>query len=329
MADKFRTELKLDEAKYPEFSHNAPVSLIGSCFSTNIAEKLKEYRFQHISNPFGVTYNPISIADQIQRLINKDLFVKNDLFQRNDRWNSFELHGSHLNHNAKELLTTVNHDLKNCSLLLKKSSHFFMTFGTAWVYELKESGRIVNNCHKIPSEKFSKRILSVNEIVSVYQDLIGKLTAWNPKLIPVFTISPVRHLKDGFEENSLSKSLLRLAVNELVQTTNAIYFPSFEITMDDLRDYRFYKDDLVHPNDTAINYIWGKLCDAFLNSESKKFLLEIEAVNNALNHKAFDANSADHQAFILRTIDKLKVLEKSIPNISYKEEIKQLLDRIT
>jgi len=327
MSDKFRTELNPDKAKYPDFSHNKPLGLIGSCFSTNIAYKLKEYRFPHVSNPFGVSYNPISIADQINRLMHSRLFEKNDLFERNGSWNSFELHGSYLNRSVDKLLTIVNTDLTNSALLLKESSHLFITFGTAWVYELKESGRIVNNCHKIPANKFNRRILKVDEIVSVYLEIIDKLLVWNPTLIPVFTISPVRHLKDGFEENSLSKSILRVATNELVQHTNAAYFPSYEITMDDLRDYRFYKDDLLHPNETAINYIWGKICDAFLSSESRSMLEEIKAANSALNHRAFDPKSEDHRAFINTTIDKLKNLEKSFPALSFDKEIRELLER--
>ena len=328
MTDKFRTELKLSDKEYINFSHDKPLGLIGSCFSNNIGDKLKEYRFQHSSNPFGVTYNPISIANQIQRIIDEKAFVESDLFQRNGNWNSFELHGSFLNQSAGKLLNKVNKSLLHSSSILKKSSHLFITFGTSWVYELMESGEIVNNCHKIPSVKFDRRILRVDEIVSVFQNLVKALIAWNPKVNIVFTISPVRHLRDGFEENSLSKSTLRLAVNEIVNTTPAFYFPSYEIVMDDLRDYRFYKDDLLHPNDFAVNYIWNKLCDAFVNSNSKKLLVEIEALNRAVNHKAFDSESKEHQVFIRHTIDKIGVLEKSNPEISFKEELKKLEDRL-
>ena len=328
MTDKFRTELKLRDKEYINFSHDKPLGLIGSCFSNNIGDKLKEYRFQHISNPFGVTYNPISIANQIQRIINERAFVEGDLFHRNGSWNSFELHGSFINQSADKLLSKVNKSLLNSSSVLKKSSHLFITFGTSWVYELKESGEIVNNCHKIPSVKFERRILRVEEIVSVFGNLINSLIAWNPKINIVFTISPVRHLRDGFEENSLSKSTLRLAVNEIAKTTPAFYFPSYEIVMDDLRDYRFYKDDLLHPNDFAVNYIWNKLSDAFLNPKSKKLLVEIEALNKAINHIAFDSDSKEHQVFIHHTIDKIGLLEKLNPEISFKEALKKLKDRL-
>ncbi|HAW51736.1 MAG TPA: hypothetical protein DCX54_05315 [Flavobacteriales bacterium] len=328
MAIHFRTELKRGKSIYPDFSYNKPLSLIGSCFSTNIAEKLKEYRFAHVSNPFGVTYDPISIANQLDRLIKKDLFEKKDLFQRNGRWNSFELHGSYLSQNADDLIHRVNLDITNCSEILKESSHLFVTLGTAWIYELKETGNVVNNCHKIPSDSFRKRLLTVDEIVPVFRDILDRLMKWNPGLIPVFTISPVRHLKDGFEENSLSKSILRIAINELKENSSIIYFPSYEIVMDDLRDYRFYKDDLLHPNDLAINYIWEKLCDAFLSAETKSQLSEIEAVNKALNHRAFDPMSPEHRDFILKTTDTMRRLEKNIPTISFEKELKQLLDRI-
>ena len=207
----FRTELKL-KASNSIISHEKPIFLIGSCFSDNIGILFAKYKFQVHHNPFGISYNPISIAQQLNRIITQKSFNEFDLFNDNDVYKSFELHSSKAHEDKHQLLIELNQNIQESHNQIKSASHLFITFGTAWVYTLKSSEQIVNNCHKIPASKFEKKILSVDEIVTTYKDFINAIKKVNPEIAIVFTISPVRHMRDGIVDNALSKSILRLSI---------------------------------------------------------------------------------------------------------------------
>ncbi|MEQ8323452.1 MAG: GSCFA domain-containing protein [Vicingaceae bacterium] len=308
MAFPFRTEFIINK-QYPRFGHIHPTFLIGSCFSDNIGSKLNEFLFKVDSNPFGITYNPISASDHLKRLMQKQYFTSDDLIECNGGWNSLELHGSWFDSDSDQLLSRVNNRLEGASVNLKEASHLFVTFGTAWVYEWKNNGLVVNNCLKLPASNFNKRLLGIDEITQVWTKTIDALLEFNPGLSIVFTVSPVRHLRDGFEENYLSKSILRIAIHEIEQEMKVLYFPAFELLSDDLRDYRFYNTDLVHPSETAIEYIWDKFSSCMITESSLQLFKDITGINQAINHRAFDKDSEQYKSFIeknIRLAQKLK-----------------------
>ena len=293
----FRTELR-PERNATEIDHKRPVFFIGSCFSDNMGRKFADHRFHVVHNPFGVTYNPVSISEQLKRLAEQRPFEEEDLIQCNGGWNSFELHGSFQSASEKELLDKANKSLKDSSRRLAPASHLFLTMGTAWVYRHKEKDIIVNNCHKISAREFSREKLEVEDMVSALEKAIAEVRKINPSIHVVYTVSPVRHLKDGFEENSLSKAALRLAAARLAGMEKSSYFPSYELVMDDLRDYRFYKKDMLHPSDEAIDYIWDKLSSSMFSEECKKVLPKIEKLSRSLAHRPQNAGSSSHREFL-------------------------------
>lgn len=282
---KFRTEIP--SPKYP-FSINYDDSLlfIGSCFSDKMGTFLEENRFNTLLNPFGTLFNPASIATALQFLLNPALFNSQWIDFFNEKWISFAHHGS-FSHSVRDtFIQNIENQLDKGNTFLNKANFLFITFGTAYAYRHKKSNLIVANCHKIPAHKFNKIRLEVDEIVAQYQTLIAHLQQNNPNLTTIFTVSPVRHLGDGFHENQLSKSTLHLAIDEILKSCpKTFYFPSYEILQDDLRDYRFYGQDLCHPNEQAMNYIREIFSTAFFSSETEKKRKLIEKENKFLNHR--------------------------------------------
>ncbi len=307
--DDFRTIIYLKKHE-EQISYKNNIMILGSCFTENIGVKLQNLLLKTDINPFGVIYNPISVANSLQILINKKAFINSDLKQNNELWFSFFHHGRFSNTNKNRCLKNINERIKTSSNFLNKTDYLFITFGTAWTYELKETGKVVSNCHKLPKTNFKRKLLSVEEIVVEYQNLIKELKNYNPNIKIVFTISPVRHLKDGVEQNNLSKSILKIAVNKLVENNNISYFPAYEIMMDDLRDYRFYDNDMLHPNLLAINYIWNKFSDVFFNNETLGIITEIEKLIKAKEHRPYNPKSKNHQKFIETQLKKIKVLNQ-------------------
>jgi len=324
----FRTELKLKHSVVP-ISHEKPIFLLGSCFSDNIGSILENHKFQVTHNPFGITYNPISLAQQLKRMLSQRAFIDSDLFNDQGVFKSFELHSSQSSMDQEKLLSALNLKLKESHDRLIHTSHLFITLGTAWVYELKSSGQIVNNCHKIPSAKFNKRLLTSEEINSALDEIIKMIKEVNPAIQIIFTVSPVRHIRDGIENNSLSKSILRMAIHQMCENHKCLYFPASEILLDDLRDYRFYKSDLVHPNKMAVKYIWEKLSDVFIDQKTSKLIGALKSLRKALGHKAFHPNSVAYNSFIHNTIDQAKELQKRHSAINLDEEIKLLSKKLS
>jgi lysophospholipase L1-like esterase len=256
----FQTIVPLNKETRNSIDYNAKILLLGSCFSENIGDKLNYFKFQTSQNPFGILFHPKAIENLVTNAINEKKYLPEDLIFQNELWHSFDAHSSLSTTDKNELLANLNSAIIATNKKLKEATHIIITLGTSWVYRFIETDVIVANCHKIPQKKFLKTLLSVDEITKSLKTTISHLKSVNKNIHILFTVSPVRHLKDGFIENMQSKSHLITAIHSIMKTKNSSYFPSYEIMMDELRDYRFYAEDMIHPNKTAINYILGAIC---------------------------------------------------------------------
>ena len=285
---KFRTEINIPESP-DKITYQHKIFGLGSCFVTHIQNKFDYYQFQNQINPFGTVFNPVSIRKLLQYVVNQQFFNEKDLFHHQNLWKSFDLHSDFNNPDKEIFLNTINNKISEAGKFLKTADWLFLTFGTAWVYRHKASGNIVNNCHKVPQKEFDKFLLSPTDIVKELNKIIRLATSFNPQLKILMSISPVRHLKNGFVENQRSKAHLITAVHQL--ESEIFYFPSYEILLDDLRDYRFYKDDFIHPNTLAINYIWQKFSKTFIDQNAIPIMQKIEKIRQGLAHKSFNPGS--------------------------------------
>jgi hypothetical protein len=281
---KFRTELPLSKSPF-QISYHDHILLLGSCFSDHIGSFLSNNRFFALSNPFGTLFNPISIANAIKMTIDFELFTKDYCYFFDNRWVSFAHHGSFSHSDETQFITQIKQQFLNTKTFLNKTDFLFITFGTAYCYRFLERDLVVANCHKIPNTKFEKFRLKIEEIVQMYQQIVQKIQEINSSVKIIFTVSPVRHLGDGFHENQLSKSVLHLAIEQLTDNQDVFYFPAYEILMDDLRDYRFYAEDLCHAGENAVRYIEEIFADTFFSQKTKEQQKEIEKENKLLNHR--------------------------------------------
>ena len=306
-----------------EINYNTKLMFLGSCFTENIGKKLKEQKFKIKINPFGIIYNPISVSDSLNFIAERTFFSENDLIYYDENWHSFHHHGKFSGKDKEAVSENINSEINRSFEYLKNADYIFITFGTSWVYEYAETGEIVANCHKIPSYKFKKRLLNTEEIVKKISETVNTARKLNPNLKFVFSVSPVRHLKDGFSQNFISKSILRVAIKEICDLfAGTYYFPAYEILTDDLRDYRFYAEDMVHPNETAVEYIFDFFRESFFSDETKKIFDKITKIISARNHRIFDLNSEKTKKFIKKNIEEIKILEKLYPVINFDEEKK-------
>ena len=290
--------------------------MVGSCFVENIGEKLKEDKFNLVVNPFGIVFNPISIAETVLRCVNNDKFTEEELVPVGERWGSFSCHSSLCTRDKKSFVKQINSNLAKTHQQLKQGGVLILTLGTAWVYE--RENKIVANCHKYPQKEFIKRLLSVGEIVYQFDLLIKELQQFSPNIRLIFTVSPVRHWKDGVVENSRSKSTLHLAILKLQEQYSEIdYFPAYEIVMDELRDYRFYKEDMLHPSVVAVDYIYERFSEAYFSDETKQVITEVRKLNKALSHRPFDAGSDLYKKFKENNLKKIEQLKSRFPELNW------------
>ncbi len=304
---------------------------MGSCFTENIGEKMASLYFEVDMNPFGILYNPVSISQAVKRIINGKPFGDKDLFQYNGLWHSFMHHGCFSNPSATEVVKKINGRLAHSFPYLAEAGFLFVTLGTAWIYELKSTGEIVANCHKVPAGEFRKFRLTVSETVDALKDMLGQLWKRNPGIYTVFTVSPIRHTSDGAVENQLSKSTLLLAVDALIKgfgQDRCAYFPSYELVMDELRDYRFYAADMVHLSDVAIKFIWEKFCLAAIDQKSIELACRFESVNKSLQHRPFNRFTLEHYRFLEQTLKKILALSVDCPYIGLKGVLKDIQDEM-
>jgi len=293
---------------------------VGSCFSENISKKLANRKFNILSNPFGILYNPISVFNSLIYSIEKKLFTENDLFQHSEVWSSFDFHSDMSFVKKEDSLEKINFYIQQTNAFLKQTNYLFITLGTAWVYEFET--RVVANCHKVNHSKFKKRLLSIEEIIEKAQDFFSTLKSFNPNIKLIFTISPVRHLRDGFIENNQSKAVLHLAIKQLIAQNNFVsYFPAYEYIIDDLRDYRFYTKDLLHPNSLAIAYILEKFDSCYFTKNTLAQIKEIEKVNHSLAHKVKHKNTKAFLMFQENLFQKIEKLEQLGFNFQKEKEL--------
>lgn len=315
---KFQTTIPLEKQPRNLIDYNSNILLLGSCFSENIGDKLGYFKLQNYLNPFGILFHPKAIEQFITDVSNTKTFTKDDLIYVNERYHSFDAHSSLSNVDAHIVLNNLNSQIKSTAKFLKNTSHVLITLGTAWVYRFTEKNRIVANCHKIPQKKFQKEILSIQEITESLATIVALIKKINPKITLLFTVSPIRHLKDGFVENTQSKSHLISAIHTIIKAEKKThYFPSFEIMMDELRDYRFYKEDMVHPNTTAINYIWERFMYAWVSEKIHPILKEIDTIQKATLHKPFYPKSETHQKFLKNIAQKKEEIKKKLPFVNF------------
>ena len=307
---KFRTEIPIQKEPYP-VDYQGYILLMGSCFSIHIHQKLAHFKFPCIGNPFGILYNPIAIEKVLTRSLNGYQYATDDLFMLNEQWHSFDAHSELSSPDQKSLIANLNNAVSRTATGLANSKHIIITLGSAWVYRHIETDAIVGNCHKVPQKKFLKELLSVKQIIASLENSMTLIKALNPHVKFIFTVSPVRHLKDGFTENSRSKAHLITAIQSLVdKKTGIFYFPSYEILTDDLRDYRYYEDDMVHPNKKAIDYVWNVFKEAWIDPKCFPVMQEVDNIQKGLGHKPFNPDSNQHRAFREQLNEKIQKLEK-------------------
>lgn len=315
---QFRTQIPLEPQQHNQIDYNSKLVLFGSCFTENIGDKLSYYKFQNLLNPFGILFHPKAIENLILKAINVNVYTDNDVFFHNERWHSYDAHSALSTTAKEEILTSLNNAITLTNKELNESTHIIITLGTAWTYRFIEADRIVANCHKIPQKKFLKELLSVDDLVESLASIVALIKSVNNKASILFTISPVRHLKDGFVENMRSKSHLITAIHQIVEPRNSVhYFPSYEIIMDELRDYRFYKEDMLHPNQSAIDYIWEQFCEVWISETGQKTMQKIEAIQKGLSHRSFNPNSDENLKFSNNLRLKITQLQEEFPTINF------------
>lgn len=315
---KLQTKIPLNPQPYNQIDYNSKSLLIGSCFVENIGNKLDYFKFQNYQNPFGILFHPQAIETLIVHAINEKEYTEDDIFFYNERWHCYDAHSILSNFSKIELLNSLNESLKKTNQYLTESTHIIVTIGTAWMYRFIETDTIVANCHKVPQKKFAKELMTVNEISESLQAIVSLIKSVNQKVSVVFTVSPIRHLKDGFVENTQSKSHLISAIHQIVEPRNQLYyFPSYEIMMDELRDYRFYEDDLIHPSNLAINYIWEKFQQIWIAEKDSATMIEIDTIQKGLLHKPFNPNSETHQQFLQNLEEKKSQLLIKFPHFQF------------
>jgi hypothetical protein len=319
----FRTEVKVNESEQ-DLNYTTPAFFIGSCFSDNIGRKLDKSKLPVMLNPFGVLYNPVSICSALNAIINKTPITINDIVFHNNLYHSFLFHGSFSNTSPEKLLIKCNEVIEEANKFLKKSSFIFITFGTSFVYEYKKTGEIVSNCHKIPDSAFNRYRLTVEETVIKCNKLISDLKQFNQELQIVFTVSPVRHFKDGAHENQLSKSVLLLAIDEIIkENSNTVisYFPAYEIMNDELRDYRFYAEDMIHISETGVNYIYEQFKKSFFKTKTLECLKEINEIVRACEHRILNPDPVSLNKFRDTMIAKIEKMSSTYPFINFNKEL--------
>jgi GSCFA family len=315
-------KLKLSLAAKPspqKIGYQDSMLLIGSCFSENIGAKLKSHQFRLLENPHGILFNPISVIQSIQDYITAKIYTPQDLFLYQDVWHSWNHHSRFSGITPQESLQKINESIQHAHLFLKNAQHIVITLGSAWLYQINQEaplgkGQVVANNHKAPALWFQKELMQPEALKKELQHLIHQLQAFNPSINIVFTISPVRHLREGLVENNKSKAVLIYAVHEVVASEKQVaYFPAYEFVIDDLRDYRFYAEDLVHPNHAASQYVWEKWVETYMSEETQLVMKQVAELEIAKQHKPFFVGSKNHQQFLLQNIDKTKTLLEMHP----------------
>ncbi len=319
--DPFRTEV-VPKLLSPPIRYADPVMLIGSCFTEHVGNRMNIFKFNTDLNPFGIVYNPASVAAQINRLMNPEPYTIDSLVIHLDLWHSPDHHGRFSHPSAGICIREINEQLVKSSCFLRKAKFLLITLGSARAYYFKDSNRLAANCHQMPGDKFVSRMLEVEEIVRNFADVLQKLIARTPEIRIIFNVSPVRYWKYGYFDNQVSKATLILAIRRLTETFREVaYFPSYELFMDDLRDYRFYETDLLHPGAAGVNYVWDKFCQACFDRKTRQVMIEVESLLKACGHRSKGFNTPSHLGFLEQNLKKAHDLQARYPDLDFRREI--------
>jgi hypothetical protein len=317
---QFTTQIPIPKSNHP-VDYNSQIVSLGSCFAVNMGQKFDYFKFRNTTNPFGILFSPAALEKFIGFAVNKKVFTGADIFYHNGRWHCYDAH-SDVSHPEKEmLLSALTNAASYTFTALEQASHVIITLGTAWVYRHLESGALVANCHKVPQKEFTKELLSAEAIKTCLLNILKLIKGINPDVQVIVTISPVRHIKDGFIENQWSKANLISAAHQILHSDNsklsARYFPSYEIMMDELRDYRFYAQDMIHPNTTAIDYIWERFTQAYITADAQETMKLADSIQKGLQHRPFNPETAQHMNFTSKLQDKIILLRQRYPHIVF------------
>ncbi|NMB51643.1 MAG: GSCFA domain-containing protein [Bacteroidales bacterium] len=317
---ELRTTFNIEPSEH-KISYNDAVIFIGSCFVTYIGQRLGSAHVPVMINPFGTVFNPVSVCNSINRIITGKSYDMAEINNYNGLWLSFDHCTDFSSESAEQTLTSINSRLKEASAFISEAHFLFVTFGTARIYRLNETGRIVSNCHKLPASYFKRELLTVDEIVRIWNLLLERLKSSFPDLKVVFTISPVRHWKDGAHGNQVSKSVLFLAVEELLKhPSKPSYFPAYELLMDDLRDYRFYDDDMLHPSQKAVDYIWEEFSKCYFDSNTREIMQEVNRISKAMSHRIKNIAPNEIKKFAEASLARIVSVSKKVPSIDFQKE---------
>jgi len=326
--DAFRTIVEIPPSA-KKITYSSAILFMGSCFSEYIGERLASLKFQVCHNPFGTLFNPASISDNIRILMENKPFPPDRLYLNNGQWISFSHYTGYSHPDKEKCLERINHSIASSSALLKKADYLFLTVGTSWVYRFNETGNIVANCHKLPSSEFTRYLLSPEDIIITFDTLLHNLKEFNANLSVVFTLSPVRHWKDGAISNQKSKSILHYAIDKITEQHPEIqYFPAYEIFMDELRDYRFYAGDMLHPSESGIEYTWNRFIDTYIAADTLPLMKEVQSLVKVAGHRPVNPNNPSYKEFLKSAITAMNRLSSIHPYIDFRPEIEALTKQL-
>jgi len=317
----FRTRIEIPKQDI-SMNHATRVMLFGSCFAEHIGRKLLQYKFKADVNPFGILYNPFSVSQSIKRLLSGTSFTEEDLLFHQEMYHSLMHHGQFSATDKQACLNHISNRFEKAAEMIRSTELFLITFGSAYAYRWKETGEIAGNCHKIPADRFHRVRLSVEEIAEEWGEVIRLCRILQPEVKFIFTVSPIRHWKDGAHENQLSKSILHLAIDILQNRyrEHVGYFPAYEVMMDELRDYRFYDEDMIHPSSLAGDYIWQRFTATYFSEEPRHVNEEWSPIRRALDHRPLNPETEAYRTFVRQTALRLEAFAMNHPEISCEQE---------
>ena len=324
--NEFRTILSPAKASF-SISHSDRCLTIGSCFADNLGALLQKNKFSVSINPFGTSYNPISIHKVLTYALSNQMPEPDTFGELNETYFNYDFHSSFSSLQKPLLEKNIAGSLSQCHEFLKSAKVLMITYGTSWVYERTDTGEIVSNCHKVPAKHFTKKLLTQKKILESFEDFYKQLQSFNPNIRVILTLSPVRHLKDSLELNAVSKSILRLSCHTLSEMFSKVeYFPAYEIVLDDLRDYRFYDRDMLHPSPEAVDYIWKIFCERYFAKDTRDFIRKWKDIMNAIEHRPYQPESSGHQNFLKELVGQLEGLKSKV---DVDKEIREVSKRLT
>ena len=312
-----------------KINYNQSLFLIGSCFTEHIGNRLADYKFPVLQNPNGILFDPVSVCNSLQSYMNAKSYTAEDLFFLNDLWQSWQHHSMFSGMDQQAVLNTINQSQLQAHQFLKKANWMIITLGSSYSYKLVNGETPVANCHRAPSQYFNKQLVEISEIADRLDDTIIQLKAFNSDLKIIFTISPVRHLRDGVIDNNRSKARLIEAVHQVVQQfDHCYYFPAYELVIDVLRDYRFYDIDLAHPNYAATEFVFEKFKEHYIENKSLEQMDDIKKMVNAYRHRPFNPLTNSHQSFLNASLTKARHLQQQLPNLDFSEQINYFIQSL-